>query len=281
MTALKICRTEPKGETMTTFRRAACVLLAAASFLAPPAQSTSFGTDQSDLYYIPAESGWGVQLVQRGSVIFATMFVFGADNTATWYVATLNFVSGSTWTGDLYTGTGPYFGTVPFNPLNVVGRKAGTMTWVAQTLGTGTLSYVADGVAVTKNVIRQTLVVDDYSGTYMGAFHFTTTACTDPSNNGSGEIPLLTITITQTGQSISIGISILGVAGITISGMLSQSGQFGAVLGTYTDTTGDSGTASVSALNVQTNAIAGTFSQSSAIEGCQTVGYFAGMRSRP
>ena len=267
---------------MTTFRRVACIVLAAASFLAPPAQSTSFSTDQSDLYYIPAESGWGVQLVQRGSVIFATMFVFGADNTATWYVATLNFVSGSTWTGDLYTGTGPYFGTVPFNPLNVVGRKAGTMTWVAQTLQTGMLSYVADGVAVTKNVIRQTLVVDDYSGTYLGAFHFTVTGCTDPNSNvPSGEIPLFNIVITQTGQSINLMISFPGFGSMTISGMLSQSGQFGTVVGTYTDTTGDSGTAIMSALNVQTNAIAGTFSESSAMEGCQTVGYFAGMRSRP
>ena len=265
---------------MVTLRRAACVVLAAASFLAPPAHSTSFSTDQSDLYYIPSESGWGLQLVQRGSVIFATLFVFGPGGATTWYVATMNFVSGSTWIGDLYTGTGPYFGTVPFNPANVVARKAGTMTWVAQTLGTGTLSYVADGVAVTKNVIRQTLVVDDYNGTYLGAFHFTTTGCTDMSNNASGEIPLMTITVTQTGQSISIGISFLGIAGMTISGMLSQSGQFGTVLGTYTDTTGDSGTASVSALNVQTNAMAGTFSQSSAVEGCQTVGYFAGMRSR-
>jgi hypothetical protein len=265
---------------MTILRRVACVLLAAASFLAPAAYATSFSVDQSDLYYIPAESGWGVQLVQRGSVIFATIFVFGADNKTTWYVATLNVVSGSTWTGDLYTGTGPYFG-VPFNPANVVGRKAGTMTWTAQTLGTGTLSYVADGVAVTKNVIRQTLVVDDYSGTYLGAFHFTTTGCMDMSNNASGEIPLLTITVTQTGPSISFAISFAGIAGITISGMLSQTGQFGTVVGAYTDTTGDSGTASVSALNVQTNAIAGTFSQSSAMEGCQTVGYFAGMRSRP
>jgi hypothetical protein len=266
---------------MTKLRRAACVLLAVASFLALPAHSTSFSTDQSDLYYIPAESGWGVQLVQRGSVIFATLFVFGPGGATTWYVATLNFVSGSTWTGDLYTGTGPYFGTVPFDSANVVGRKAGTMTWVAQTVGTGTLSYVADGVAVSKNVIRQTLVVDDYNGTYLGAFHFTTTGCMDMSNNASGEIPLLTITVTQTGPSISIAISFAGIAGMTISGMLSQTGQFGTVVGTYTDTTGDSGTASVSALNVQANAIAGTFSQSSAVEGCQTVGYFSGMRSRP
>lgn len=265
---------------MTTLRRAGLILLAAACLFASPAYPTSFSVDQSDLYYIPAESGWGIQLVQRGSVIFATMFVFGPANTPTWYVATLNFTSNSTWTGDLYTGTGPYFGTDPFNPGSVVGRKAGTMTWVAKTLGTGTLSYVADGVAVIKNVVREIVAVDDYSGTYLGAFHFTTTGCTDPTSNASGEIPLITITVTQNGQSITIALSIFGTM-LTISGTLSQSGQFGAVAGTYMDSFGDAGTASISALNVQTNTIAGTFTQSSAVEGCQTAGYFAGMRSRP
>ena len=78
---------------------------------------------------------------------------------------------------------------------------------------------------MTKNVVRQTLVFDDYSGTYLGAFHFTTTGCTDMSNNASGEIPLITITITQAGPSISIAISFLGVASMTISGTLSQAGH--------------------------------------------------------
>lgn len=37
--------------------------LFAVSLLANPASATSFSTDQSDLWYIPAESGWGIQLV--------------------------------------------------------------------------------------------------------------------------------------------------------------------------------------------------------------------------
>ena len=266
---------------MTTLRRAACVLLAAVSLLAFPAYATSFGVDQSDIYYIPTESGWGVQLVHRGSVIFATMFVFGPTGAATWYVATLNSTANSTWTGDLFTGTGPYFGIDPFDPTNVVGRKAGTMTWVAQTPGSGTLSYVADGVAVTKNVIRQTLVFDDYNGAYIGAFHFSTTGCTDPMNNAAGEIPFTNIGVTQSGQSLTITLSILGTTPLTITGTLTQDGQFGSVVGTYTDAFGDAGTASVAALNVQLNSIAGTFEQNSTVEGCKTVGYFAGMRSRP
>jgi hypothetical protein len=266
---------------MTTLRRAACVLLAAASFLAPPAYSTSFSVDQSDLYYITAESGWGIQLVQRGSVIFATMFVYGPSNTPTWYVATMQFAGNFTWTGDLYATTGPYFGTVPFNPANFVAIKVGTMTWVAQTVETGTLNYDVDGVAVTKNVVRQTLVFDDYSGTYLGALHVTATGCTDPADNASGEIPFVTTSVTQSGSAISIVISVFGTSLLTISGTLSQSGQFGTVLGTYTSDGGELGNATVSAMNVQVNALAATFSLNSTNIGCQNVGYLAGIRSRP
>ena len=75
---------------MNAFRRAACVLLAAVSFSASPAYSTAFTTDQSDLWYILAESGWGMQLVQRGSVIFATLFVYGPSGAPTWYVASMS-----------------------------------------------------------------------------------------------------------------------------------------------------------------------------------------------
>jgi len=266
---------------MTTLCRTACVLLvAAASFLASPASSTSFSLDQSDLYYIRAESGWGIQLVQRGSVIFGTMFVYGPSNTPTWYVATMQFAGNFTWTGDLYATTGPYFGTVPFNPANVVPTKVGTMTWVAQTVDTGTLSYVVDGVAVTKNIVRQTLVLDDYSGTYLGAIHFTITGCTNAAENGSGEIPITTISVVQNGQTLGITISALGTTLAAIAGTLGQSGQFGTVLGTYYDDSGDAGAASVSALNVQVNALAASYSLNSTNNGCQNVGYFAGMRSR-
>lgn len=267
---------------MKLLRQAVLVLLAAVSLFASPLRATSFSVDQSDIWYIVTESGWGIQLVQRGSVIFATLFVYGpAGGAPTWYVATMGSSDGVTWTGDLLATTGPWLGTVPFDPTTVTIRKVGTMTWTPQSLTTGTLMYVVDGTAVTKNIVRQTLVFDDYSGVYLGAFHASITACSNPSGNGSGEVPLTTFTVTQNGASINITFAVLGFGSMTISGPLSQSGQFGTVTGTYTDTTGDAGTASVSALNVQTNSIAGTFVQDSTKEGCHAVGYFAAMRSRP
>jgi hypothetical protein len=261
---------------MKTLRRVACVALAAAACLASAAYPTSLTTDQSDLWWIPAEAGWGMQLVQRGPVIFATLFVYGTSGEPTWYTATLDYTSNLTWTGDLNATTGPYFGTVPFNPANVVLTKVGTMTWTAPTVDAGTVNYVVNGVAITKDVVRQTLVVDDYHGTYLGAFHITTTRCTDPTKNGSVDLPTATFSVTQSGASLQLSLTALTT--ITISGTLAQSGQFGMATGTYTSSGGVSGNATVSAMNVQLNTLTAAFALASTNFGCQSVGYLAGIR---
>jgi hypothetical protein len=219
-----------------------------------------------------------MQLVQRGSVIFATLFVYDPNNPI-WYTATLDYTANQTWTGVLYATTGTDF-RMPWDPAALTVTPVGTMTWSAQTVETGVLTYVVGGVTVTKNVVRQTLVLDDYSGKYLAALHVAVTGCTNPANNlPPMDIPLITIAVTQSEQSVTITFSDFGLT-LTISGTLTQSGQFGTVLGTYSDSTGEIGNASVSAMNVQSNALAATFSESSTNDGCQSVGYFAGMRSQ-
>ena len=150
------------------------------------------------------------------------------------------------------------------------------MTWSAQTVDTGTLQYVVNGITVTKNVVRQTLVVDNYNGAYLGAFHITTTDCAQSTSNGSVDIPGATFTVVQSGSSISIALTALTT--ITITGTLSQSGQFGNVVGTYTSTGGIIGNATVSAMDVQVNSLTASFSLASTNLGCQSTGYLAGIR---
>ena len=146
---------------MKALRHAACTLLGAVFLLASPAYPAAFSTDQSDLYYIAAESGWGVQLVQRGSDIFATLFVYDQNGNPTWYTATMDYTSNLTWTGTLYATTnGTYFGS-PWNPATLIVTPVGTMTWQAPLVSGGILTYVVNGATVVKNVVRQTLVLDD------------------------------------------------------------------------------------------------------------------------
>ena len=269
---------------MTTLGRAACAILTAASLLALPAHSTSFSIDQSDLYYSPGESGWGLQLVQRGEIIYATLLVYDATNTPTWYVAVMNDtaprpVYGNTsWTGDLYTTTGPYFGTEPFDPAKVAARRVGTMTWLTFESDYGNFFYDVNGVSVSKFIVRETVAVDDYSGTYKGALYHNASGCADPSHNTGPVEAVATVSVIQSGQNVSLTIAADGLT-TNVAGAVTQQGQFGAVQGTYVRGTAESGNAHLAEMNVQLNALAMSFDLVS-MGICHDQGYFAGIRSR-
>ena len=46
--------------------------------------------DYSDIWFIPAESGWGVNFIQNDLVIYATLFVYAENGAPTWYGGILN-----------------------------------------------------------------------------------------------------------------------------------------------------------------------------------------------
>jgi hypothetical protein len=74
----------PVGTHMHVLHQTAYILLASALLFAPPAYATSYSTDVSDLWWVPTESGWGMQLVQEGSTVYATLFVYGPTDQPTW-----------------------------------------------------------------------------------------------------------------------------------------------------------------------------------------------------
>src|SRR6185312_8356183 len=115
---------------------------------------------------------WGMQLVQQGSRIFATLFIYRADGTPMWATALLDSTGGLTWSGPLYLTTGPWFGG-PFNPGAVGNRLAGTMTFSSQFVETGTVTYSIDGVVVTKQVERRLFNYDNYNGAYVVTVNLT------------------------------------------------------------------------------------------------------------
>jgi hypothetical protein len=241
--------------------------------------STVFTADQSDLWYILAESGWGMQLVQRGTIIFATLFVYGPSGTPTWYVATMDYTTNLTWTGDLYATTGPYFATVPFNPANVIPTKVGTMTWAPQNVANGTLTYVVNGTTVVKNVTRETLVNEDYSGHYAGGLHDVVTGCPNAAANGTFDRGAV-IDIMQSGTAITI--QNVDANGVTCNsaGTLNQAGQMGAIPGApFVCTDGSTGVISFDELQVNRSSVSGTFSVTYSVPlGCQASGWLGGYR---
>src|SRR5450631_3536016 len=104
--------------TRILIRYAAAILASLAVCL--PAAATTSGDDYTDQWWAgQQESGWGVNFIQQGSTIFATLFVYGTDNTPRWYVATMLRQSAGAYSGLLSSTTGPYFGASSFNPSSV------------------------------------------------------------------------------------------------------------------------------------------------------------------
>jgi hypothetical protein len=112
--------------------------------------------DYTDLWWNPAESGWGLNLIQHASRnIFGVWYTYGLDGKRTWYV-----IPGGTWLnnntfrGDIYATTGmpP---TQGFDPNRVTRTVVGTGTLTFSDANTGTFAFSINGVTGTKAISRQ------------------------------------------------------------------------------------------------------------------------------
>ena len=250
-------------------------LFANTAFAESPYPKTSVTTDFSDLWWNPAESGWGMQLVQQDNVVFATVFVYATDGNPTWVTAQLTYNGGGVFTGPLYATTGPYFGGV-FNPANVGIRQAGSMTFTALSVQSGTVSYSVDGVSVSKQLQRQTLKADNYNGAYYIALNLTQSACSNPANNGS-LTGALGISISQTATAMSMVWAFTTNDVCTYNGSYSQSGKFGRFSGPYSCTTGETGNMTFFEMTNRIGMLSGRLAGQSDTAGCAYTGRFTGI----
>lgn len=268
----------------TSLKRFAAAALAAFGF-SLPAAATSYSTDFTDLWYVGEnESGWGINFIQQAEIIFATMFVYGPDNTPRWYVASSLAPAGggTTFEGALYRTTGPYFGGSW--TANATPTQVGTMRVVFNTPTTATLTYSVDGVNVTKSIQRQTWRVNNIAGNYLGGITAIGSNCNPSSSNGAILI-YGNMGITQSGQGLSIRIDFFsntGAAAIcNMSGTMTQQGKLGSLSGgqfscTFAGQQGNQGTFNLSAIDVSNNGLTASFSGQDQF--CTYSGRFGGVR---
>jgi hypothetical protein len=236
---------------------------------------TSVTTDVSDIWWNPNESGWGMQLVQSDDIVFATVFIYGADGKPTWVTAELTYVGSGVFTGPLYVTTGPYF-PGPFNPGNVTVRVAGTMTFTNLTVQTAQLQYSIDGVSVSKALQRQSLKTDNYTGGYLIAVNLTQSSCFNPANNSSGT-GAFGITVSQTATAMSMVWQFATNDICTYSGAFSQSGKMGRFSGTFACTTGETGNMVFFEMTNRIGMLSGRIQGTSTTYGCAYSGRFTGI----
>ncbi|MBL0141824.1 MAG: hypothetical protein IPP91_07070 [Betaproteobacteria bacterium] len=269
-------------------RRFTLALLAGLAF-ALPAQATSYSTDFTDLWWNPAESGWGMNVIQQDETLFLTFFLYGPDNTARWYVAssvkpTIPQPSNATrFTGALYRTTGPWFGGT-FNPVDVGRTEVGAVTVTFDSSDTATLSYTIDGTPVVKVIERQGFRVNSVAGVYAGGLVALASGCTDTLANGPLDM-LGTTTVTQATDQVSFKVAFYTPIGqtatCTFTGAYSHkgrmisvpSGSFSCVVNGFQ---ANAGVFAMSALDAQLNGFHATFTGRD--QYCTYNGRFGGTR---
>lgn len=113
-----------------------------------------FSSNVQDLWWNPAESGWGVNFTQQGTTLFATLFTYDANGKGLWLVMSNGAPSGTRgYSGPLYQMTGPAFNATPWTPATP--RQVGTMTVSFTDGDDGTLQYTYNGASVSKTITRQ------------------------------------------------------------------------------------------------------------------------------
>ncbi|HYC38455.1 MAG TPA: hypothetical protein VEC19_18650 [Usitatibacter sp.] len=120
----------------------------------PTPDSRVASTNYQDLWWNPAESGWGLNVTHQDNTVFATLFTYDSGGRDVWLVMSAGArQSDGSYLGELYRTSGPSFNSTPFT--GVTATPVGTMRLRFSDGNTGTLTYTFNGATVTKTIQRQ------------------------------------------------------------------------------------------------------------------------------
>jgi hypothetical protein len=202
--------------------------LVTAFVLAAMALPARAATNYQDMWWVPSESGWGVNIAQQNNTMFATWFIYSANRQPLWLVmsnAQRSGAGGNIFTGDLYQTVGTGFSQVPFValvPADVT--KVGTATFTFTSARAGTLSYSVNGAQVVKQITRQPLESINLTGFYGGGIARNASGCANPGLNGSSS-GTSSIQVAHTVSTGTVTITEVGGFGCRLTGTLQQYGS--------------------------------------------------------
>jgi hypothetical protein len=204
------------------------IVAGAALVLACVLPGTALSADFTDIWYLPQESGWGVNIVQSDSFLFATFFIYGSNKQPTWYTAELTW-DGTRYAGGLYLTQGTYWRN-EWNPAeHLPPQRVGTASFQpnAQNAYQATLVYTVDsvGVTVTKPIVRQKLTQIAIGGSYLGAQSGSYGSCNAADANAT-YVDKFSLGVAQSASgAATLTFSYDTGSTCTLSGTLQQFGQ--------------------------------------------------------
>ncbi|HEX4332359.1 MAG TPA: hypothetical protein VH040_09480 [Usitatibacter sp.] len=122
----------------------------------PVARTAPPRIDYTDLWWNPAEPGWGLAITQQFNNIFLAWYVYDSAGKPAWYVAPSCVVNDAQdgCAGPLFRTTGPALSTT-FDSSAVRVFGAGSVSIAFSDANTGTISYTVDGVSSSKPISRE------------------------------------------------------------------------------------------------------------------------------
>jgi hypothetical protein len=143
-----------------------------------------------------SEAGWGVNLTQQGTTLFATWFTYDTDGSGMWLVATAPATGTNAYSGTLYRTTGSAFSdwgpSAPPAPSTsyFTAAPVGTVSFTFADHDNGTFAYTVNGVSQSKPITREavgspapTCVVGE---TFAPATNYTDLWWRSPANSEAG-----------------------------------------------------------------------------------------------
>jgi hypothetical protein len=104
-----------------------------------------------------SESGWGINLVQQGTILFATWFTYDNDGSDLWlFMDNLQLTGTNVFAGNVYRASGSPWGVFPYDPTRFAATQVGNVTFTFTDANTGSVTWTVNGVTQTKSIMRFT-----------------------------------------------------------------------------------------------------------------------------
>jgi hypothetical protein len=123
--------------------------------------SATLATNYQDIWWAApsgSESGWGLNLTHQGDTVFATWFTYGADGKPLWLVFAAPKAGTNVYAGTVYSGNGPPFNAVPFDPAQVTKTVVGAATLTFADGNNATFAYTVGALSGSRAITRQVFV---------------------------------------------------------------------------------------------------------------------------
>ncbi len=123
----------------------------------PPTVSRAASQNYQDLWYIPAEEGWGVNITHQENTLFATWFTYDADGQGVWFVASdVQRQYDGSFQGEVYRTTGTPLAQINGASATASVTRVGLIRFFFRDGVNGEMAYDVSGARNVKQIVRQT-----------------------------------------------------------------------------------------------------------------------------